>query len=195
VSTYRSLLPYFDAQLSVDTRLADRAIAAESRKRKLEIETKELEVKIKEVQVSNMTPKGGKATPPPKVSSTAPPNDPNAQLRVQLAEAQKARATLESQTSTIPSLEAEKTSQAKAIVSKDREIVLLRRKLRDQAEEIKEKKKMGEQVQDEMISLNLQVNIAEQKAEKLQAENAELVDRWMKRMAEEAEKMNEQSKW
>jgi hypothetical protein len=142
-----------------------------------------------------LIPKSGKATPPPKVSSPAPPNDSNAQLRAQLAEAQKARAALELQASTIPGLEAEKTAQAKAIMSKDREIVLLKRKLRDQAEEIKEKKKMGEQVQDEMISLNLQVNIAEQKAEKLQVENADLVDRWMKRMGEEAEKMNEQSKW
>jgi len=46
-----------------------------------------------------------------------------------------------------------------------------------------------------MISLNLQVNIAEQKAERLQMENTELVERWMRRMGEEAERMNEQSRW
>jgi hypothetical protein len=195
VSIFRPLLLSLDAQCFLDTKLADRAIAAESRKRELEIETKELEVKIKEVHVSHLVPKNGKGTPPPKVSLSSPPVDANAQIRTQLAEAQRARVSLESQASTIPGLEAEKIAQAKAITSKDREIVLLKRKLRDQAEEIKEKKKMGEQVQDEMISLNLQVNIAEQKSEKLQAENAELVDRWMKRMGEEAEKMNEQSKW
>jgi hypothetical protein len=154
-----------------------------------------LEDKIRDVHLSNLIPKSGKPATPPKPSSPAPPNEPSAQLRAQLADAQRARASLETQASAIPGLEAERTTQAKAIVAKDREIVLLKRKLRDQAEEIREKKKMGEQVQDEMISLNLQVNIAEQKAEKLQTENAELVERWMKRMGEEAEKMNEQSRW
>ena len=42
-----------------------------------------------------------------------------------------------------------------------------------------------------MISLNLQVNIAEQKAKKLAAENQELIDRWMARKEKEADKMNE----
>jgi DNA repair exonuclease SbcCD ATPase subunit len=186
---------YSDSNCCLDSRLADRAIAAESQRRDLEAETKELEEKIREVHVSHLIPKSGKPATPPKSSSPAPTNDPSAQLRAQLADAQRARASLETQVSTIPGLEAERTNQAKAIVAKDREIVLLKRKLRDQAEEIKEKKKMGEQVQDEMISLNLQVNIAEQKAEKLQNENAELVERWMKRMGEEAEKMNEQSRW
>lgn len=54
---------------------------------------------------------------------------------------------------------------------------------------------MVEGVQDEMVGLNLQLNMAEQKAEKLKGENEELVRRWMKRMGEEAEKMNEESRW
>jgi hypothetical protein len=176
------------ADFHLDTRLADRAIEAESRKR-------ELEVEIKETHASSLIPKGGKAGTPTKPSSPAPANDSTAQLRAQLAEAQKARATLETQAGTIPGLQAEKTAQAKAIVAKDREIVLLKRKLRDQEEEIKGKQKMSEQAQDEMISLTLQANMAEEKAEKLTAENAELVARWMKRMGEEAERMNDQSKW
>lgn len=45
-------------------------------------------------------------------------------------------------------------------------------------------------VQDELIALNLQVNVTEQKIAKVQAENKQLVDRWMKRMGQEAEAMN-----
>lgn len=41
-----------------------------------------------------------------------------------------------------------------------------------------------------MITLNLQVTMAEQERNKVKKENKELVDRWMKRMAQEAEAMN-----
>ncbi len=41
-----------------------------------------------------------------------------------------------------------------------------------------------------MITLNLQVSIAEKERDKAKKENKELVDRWMKRMAQEADAMN-----
>ena len=43
--------------------------------------------------------------------------------------------------------------------------------------------------------LQLQLNLAEEKAEKLEKDNAELVERWMAKMRKEAENMNEESKW
>lgn len=46
-----------------------------------------------------------------------------------------------------------------------------------------------------MVSLNLQLNMAEQQKKKLQKENKELVDRWMARMGEEADAMNDASKF
>lgn len=46
-------------------------------------------------------------------------------------------------------------------------------------------------IQDEMISLNLQLNMSEQNAKKLKAENKELIDRWMARKGREADEMNE----
>lgn len=54
---------------------------------------------------------------------------------------------------------------------------------------------MVEQAQDEQVALGLQLNMAEGRSEKLERENKELVDRWMKRMGEEAEKVNRESKW
>lgn len=41
-----------------------------------------------------------------------------------------------------------------------------------------------------MITLNLQVSVAEKERDKVKKENKELVDRWMKRMAQEADAMN-----
>ena len=49
--------------------------------------------------------------------------------------------------------------------------------------------------QDEMATLNLQVNMAEERSRKLQRENKELVDRWMVRMGQEADAMNDASKF
>lgn len=45
-------------------------------------------------------------------------------------------------------------------------------------------------VHDEVISLNLQLNMSEQKVKDLRAENTELIDRWMARKGREAEEMN-----
>lgn len=41
-----------------------------------------------------------------------------------------------------------------------------------------------------MITLNLQMSVAEKERDKVKKENKELVDRWMKRMAKEADAMN-----
>lgn len=49
--------------------------------------------------------------------------------------------------------------------------------------------------QDEMATLNLQLNMAEEKSTRLQKENQDLVDRWMARMGQEAEAMNDASKF
>jgi len=46
-----------------------------------------------------------------------------------------------------------------------------------------------------MVSLNLQLNMAEERSRKLQRENKDLVDRWMARMGQEADAMNVASKF
>jgi len=50
-------------------------------------------------------------------------------------------------------------------------------------------------VQDEMVSLNLQLNMAEQEREKLKRDNEELTKRWVEKMEAEAEKMNDRMGW
>jgi hypothetical protein len=52
-----------------------------------------------------------------------------------------------------------------------------------------------QQVQDENMSLDLQLNMAEQQTARLKRENKDLIDRWMARMGQEADAMNEASKF
>lgn len=49
--------------------------------------------------------------------------------------------------------------------------------------------------QDELAALELQLNMSEQQKDRLQKENKELVDRWMARMGEEADAMNDASRF
>ena len=62
-------------------------------------------------------------------------------------------------------------------------------------EELRGKTKLAEDAQDEMVAMGVQLNIAEEKSEKLTKENRELVERWMKRMGEEADRVNRDSNW
>lgn len=55
--------------------------------------------------------------------------------------------------------------------------------------------KFLQDVQDEMLSLNLQLNMAEQRSKKLERDNKDLVDRWMARMGQEADALNNASKF
>ena len=50
-------------------------------------------------------------------------------------------------------------------------------------------------LQDEVMSLNIQLNVAELRAQELTKDNQRLVDRWMARMGKEADAMNEASKF
>lgn len=72
---------------------------------------------------------------------------------------------------------------------------MLERRARDTAEELKGKGRLVEEVHDELVALNLQLNMAEQEKDKLRKENDDLTKRWVKKMEEEAKKMNERSGW
>lgn len=63
-------------------------------------------------------------------------------------------------------------------------------KLRDRTEELLGKNRLLEDVQDDNLTLNIQLDVRESECKKIKAENKELVDRWMKKMEKEAEAMN-----
>ena len=76
-----------------------------------------------------------------------------------------------------------------------RQVALLTRRLKDRDAEAREQRKLIERVQDEMVGLNLEKNMAEQKSEAAEKELEELEGRLMEWKRKEAEKMNEESKW
>jgi chromosome segregation ATPase len=177
------------------TQLADRKIAAEARTRALEAELANLRASSPQPQAQDS--KARVSTPTRKPASPAPveTTGATAQLRQQLADAQKARALLETEVAKLPGLQTSNASQARQLMTLEKEILFLKRKLADREEEIREKQKLAERVQDEMISMNLEVEMAEQRAEQLRKDNEELVERWMREMGNRADNKNKESGW
>jgi len=85
--------------------------------------------------------------------------------------------------------------QSKIIDGLNKELLGLQRKLRDRTEEVRVQKKLTEEVQTEMISQNLELNMAEENLVRIRAENKDLIKRWMEKMGEEADEMNQRSNW
>ncbi|KFY74370.1 hypothetical protein V499_05596 [Pseudogymnoascus sp. VKM F-103] len=122
-----------------------------------------------------------------------------AQVKSNLAEALRAKGQLQRRLKvTEETLEGLKT-RAKADstligdLSAERAQLIL--KVKDRDEELRGKAQLLVQVQDENMSLDLQLNMAEQQTARLKRENKDLIDRWMARMGQEADAMNEASKF
>ncbi|KAF5614346.1 Autophagy 16 [Fusarium subglutinans] len=134
----------------------------------------------------------GTPTAQPTEPST---NDPGvAQLRQDLAEALRSKGVTEKRLRTseeeLMQLRAKHKADTKSIRDLTADRNSLTTKLKDLEHELREKRKLLEQVQDEMIAMDLQMSMAEKERDKVKKENKELVDRWMKRMAQEADAMN-----
>jgi chromosome segregation ATPase len=121
------------------------------------------------------------------------------QLRTQLAATHQTRSTLEAELSTVraslATLQATDVQQKQRIVQLEKARANLERRGKDRADELKGKGRFVEEVQDEMVALNLQLNMAEQEKERLRKENEELTRRWVKKMEDEAARMNAQMGW
>ncbi|KAG6364966.1 hypothetical protein INS49_006571 [Diaporthe citri] len=134
-------------------------------------------------------------TPAASSSSSAAAADPTqSRLRTDLAEALRQKSSLEARlrkaTSERDALQATQRSQSRAVRELSGERDALRLRVGDQAEELRGKKQMLEQVQDEVLALELQLNVAEQQKAKIAAENKQLIERWMRRARQEADDMN-----
>ncbi|KAK9238015.1 autophagy protein 16-domain-containing protein [Lipomyces kononenkoae] len=67
----------------------------------------------------------------------------------------------------------------------------LESRLKTRDEEYRERNKSIQILQDEILTYQIQLNVAEDKVNKLEKENRELVNRWMERVSREAEKLND----
>ncbi|KAG6168467.1 autophagy protein 16, interacts with Atg12p-Atg5p [Claviceps purpurea] len=117
-----------------------------------------------------------------------------AQLRLDLAESLRSKGVTEGRLRAaeeeLSKLRTKTKNDARSLKALSTERALLTTRLKDREHELREKRKLLEDVQDEMITLNLQMSMAEKERDKVKRENKELVERWMARMAQEAEAMN-----
>ncbi|KAL8873855.1 MAG: hypothetical protein Q9174_000735 [Haloplaca sp. 1 TL-2023] len=153
-------------------------------------------------------PSGGPVSPQRRPSRISPSTTPGpqtsnmeamAEARRDLSEAQRSRgaiqARLDDVNGSLQKLMLSSAADRKRLDELTTEKATLNVRLRDQDEELKGKAKLLEAIHDETVSLTLQLNMAEEQAEKLKAENQTLVTRWMDRMGKEADAMNEASKF
>lgn len=141
------------------------------------------------------TPKGKASPVPADVSSPSS----LAQIRSELASTQRTRGELEAKLSAVntelSSLKASDTLQKQRIEQLEKVKANLERRGKDRVDELRGKGKFVEDIQDEMVALTLQLNMAEQEKEKLKKENEELTKRWVQRMEQEAKQMNDRMGW
>jgi chromosome segregation ATPase len=137
---------------------------------------------------------------PSGTPSPQPADDPStdtkpvSRLRIDLAEALRQKGQLQSRLKTaedeLARLRSQTSADSRALRSLEAERKTLLRKLRDRDDELREKKKLVADVQDELAVLNMELTVAERERKRAQDETKVLVDRWMKRMGQEAEDMN-----
>ncbi|KAK2766984.1 hypothetical protein FQN54_006301 [Arachnomyces sp. PD_36] len=145
--------------------------------------------------------------PPPKNSSQKPQPDSQQSVssdllttaRQELFEAQRSRAELQDRlakkSNELDTLKKKFASESKRMAAISADRTHLQLKLKDRDEELRGKAKLLDDVQDELVSLNLQFNMAEERSTRLEKENRELVERWMARMGKEADAMNDASRF
>ncbi|KAL2164307.1 hypothetical protein VTH06DRAFT_3523 [Thermothelomyces fergusii] len=133
------------------------------------------------------------ASPPPD-SSSADDTPLVARLRLELAEALRAKGQfqqrLEAAEEELMRLRSKTAADSKALRDLTAERRTLALKLRDREEELRAKTKLVADVQDELAVLNMQLDMVERKRAEQEAENKQLVERFMKRIGQEVEAMN-----
>jgi hypothetical protein len=133
-----------------------------------------------------------------RVTSPAPrPESPSwTQIRQDLAKSQQERSDiqikLELVQKELDALKVKSKADARKLAQVSTTVSQLTTRIRDRDEELRGKAKLVESVQDENVTLNLQLNMAEEQGMKLKRENEDLVNRWMARKGREADKLNEE---
>ncbi|GAB1320350.1 autophagy protein 16, interacts with Atg12p-Atg5p [Madurella fahalii] len=141
-----------------------------------------------------------KGSPAPKTTSPAPSAPPAedtpaiARLRLELAEALRAKGQfqhrLQAAEEELTRLRTKAAADSKALRGLTSDKRTLTIKLRDREEELRVKNKLVADVQDELAVLNMQLDMVEKRRAEQEAENKQLVERFMRRVGQEAEAMN-----
>ncbi|KAK4460320.1 autophagy protein 16 [Cladorrhinum samala] len=162
----------------------------------LEAEKAVLQAQLENKSSSSLPPPKSASPKPPPQSPPSEPADPSSlsRLRLELAEALRARNTSQSRLEKAEEenvrLRAKSARDSKTIAALTAENRTATRKLSDLQFELRAKSQLVANVQDELAVLNMQLDIVEQKRAEKEAENKQLIDRFMRRIGQEAEAMN-----
>lgn len=132
----------------------------------------------------------------PALAPTAAADDTPivSRLRLELAEALRAKGQFQQRLQVaeeeLTRLRAKTTADSKTLYTLTAERRNLTVRLRDRDEELRVKNKLVADVQDELAVLNMQLDMVEKKRAEKEAENKQLVERFMRRVGQEAEAMN-----
>ncbi|KAK4177455.1 autophagy-related protein 16 [Triangularia setosa] len=157
----------------------------------LEAEKAALQAQLQQ-QSSSQPPSPLKSSP-----KDTPPSDDTptiTRLRLDLAEALRSKSQFQSRLQKsddeLARLRAKTTADVKALQDLTSQHRTLSRKLRDREEELRVKNKLVADVQDELAVLNMQLDQVEKQRAKQEVEYKQLLDRYMRRIGQEAEAMN-----
>ncbi|CAN8097485.1 unnamed protein product [Discula destructiva] len=143
------------------------------------------------------TPSSNKTRSPPTAAQPQDTSPLHARTRADLALTLSQKAHLESRlratTHDRDRLLSISKAQQQTIGALGAERDGLARKVRDQASELRGKNELLQRVQDDLVALEIERNMAEKAKARLTKENKELVERWMVRMASEANAMNKRN--
>ncbi|KAG0644822.1 autophagy-related protein 16 [Tuber brumale] len=134
-------------------------------------------------------------TTTPDTSDATNPPPPDQQLITDLLEAQTSKGLLQSQLATAQAEVVSLQGQVKALEKVAREKERLERRNVDLESEGREKSRAIQNLQDEMLTLTMELNVLADKEQATRKENEDLIQRWMDFAETRAEVMNRASNW
>ncbi|KAM7202270.1 autophagy protein 16 [Naviculisporaceae sp. PSN 640] len=178
----------------IDTcsQLADRVSALEAEKTTLLLQLQQYQQQQQQSNTPTTTPNTQTAT------TSTPENDSQsltlAKLRLELTTALRSQTTTQSRLQALQDeharLKHKSALEAQTLRDLTKEHKQLQLKFRDCNEELRDKSKLLRDVHDEIAVLNLQLNVTEQRRKEQEEENKQLIERFMRRVGQEAEAMN-----
>ncbi|CDO53294.1 similar to Saccharomyces cerevisiae YMR159C ATG16 Conserved protein that interacts with Atg12p-Atg5p conjugates to form Atg12p-Atg5p-Atg16p multimers [Geotrichum candidum] len=125
-----------------------------------------------------------------RLANNSPQDQANqfASLQAELANKKDEIATLAKR---VDSLSVDQTSASKYIKQLEAEVIKAAELLKQYKESSEANALKAQRLKDDMLVQEIHMNLAEKKAAKLQEENEALVNRWMQKAADEAERMND----
>ncbi|CAZ83857.1 unnamed protein product [Tuber melanosporum] len=164
----------------------------------ISLQSRDIREKSHDNFISAYTRLANRTSNPTTTSDTSDPTNPpppDQQLITDLLAAQTSKGLLQSQLAAAQAEVVSLQAQIKALEKVAREKERLERKNVDLESEGRDKSRVIQNLQDEMLTLTMELNVLADKEQATRKENEDLVQRWMDFAETRAEVMNRASNW